>query len=205
MKKYVVIAAVIAVCVAGEIVLWGRYTQKSEAMIGAYKDARIAETEAKLKSLLNPSVLNEKNFAVQAKALEQFWSAFQAQTPSAFHTKIWNTESVIVWSNVISIIGKSYPENHELQESLKGEIEAEFELEGEKDEQISERRLDSFTEFYFPIRETTGAIVGSFEIYYAAGDFARSRDNAFTASLLQMAGLGVLGAVCISIAAKRIA
>lgn len=190
---------------AGEVMLWNQYQKERTALIDAYKNIHIPETEARLTSLLSPSIFSEKNLAAQRTAFEQFWNKFQAEVPTAFHAKIWNTDSVVIWSNVESAIGGSYPDNHELQEALEGEIEAEFSLQGQKDEQISERRLNSFVEFYLPVRGTDNTIIGAFEVYYAASDLARTLSDIFMTSGIFMLGLAVLTGVLIWIVQKRVA
>jgi diguanylate cyclase (GGDEF)-like protein/PAS domain S-box-containing protein len=118
--------------------------------------------------------------------------------------KIWSPDGVVLFSDLPELRGAAFPVNHELEESLEGEVEIEFSdgLE-EGAESASERPLaDQILEVYLPITSPSGEIVAAYEIYEDAGPIEalvdETRRDVFLAALVVAAGLLVLLVVAFS-------
>lgn len=80
--------------------------------------------------------------------------------------KAWDSESRVIFSDDESIIGKVFPENEELKESLEGHIEAEIQ-EPIKPENVKEAGYAQLLELYVPIYfEDDPEPAGVIEIYF---------------------------------------
>ncbi|MBF0327837.1 MAG: PAS domain S-box protein [Nitrospirae bacterium] len=71
--------------------------------------------------------------------------------PDVIRLKIWNRESVVVWSDNPKIVGKAFPDNRDLMEALKGDVFSEIK-EPKKTENALERNFGKLLELYVPIR-----------------------------------------------------
>lgn len=79
--------------------------------------------------------------------------------------KIWNRDGRVVYSDDRTVMGKTFPIAHDLEEALEGEIESELSELG-KTENVSERSYGTLLEVYVPLRFTPGGEPeGVFEIY----------------------------------------
>ncbi len=205
MKKRLVLIAVIVVLLAGgKWFLWKHAELAGDRVIESYKQTLVADSEAKIKALLDQRILSEQNTEARTQAFARFWSDFQEQSPDAFRIKIWNENAVIVWSNMGKIIGESYPDNEDLIKSLKeGKVVFEYEVEVEKAEQASERRLGSFTETYLPIFGAEGKIVGVLEVYQAAGALTQELNAARQPFIFSMIAAAFTALVALGFVIKR--
>jgi putative nucleotidyltransferase with HDIG domain len=85
-----------------------------------------------------------------------------------FSIKVWKPDGVLAWTNLApERIGKRFPVDHHLEESLEhGEAEGELEeLEGEESAVEAAAGLDEVLEVYAPIRAGDGSVVGAYEVY----------------------------------------
>jgi HAMP domain-containing protein len=81
--------------------------------------------------------------------------------------KVWDTQSRVIFSDDESIIGKTFPENEELRESLGGHVEAEIQ-EPIKPENVKEVGYNQLLELYVPIYfEPNPQPVGVIEAYFS--------------------------------------
>ncbi len=85
--------------------------------------------------------------------------------PSIKRLKVWNTDSVVVWSDERQLVGKQFPNNKELLEALNGTISSEI-SSLVKEENRTERQYKRLLELYIPIRSgREGNVRAVFEIY----------------------------------------
>ena len=85
--------------------------------------------------------------------------------PSIKRIKVWNPDSVVVWSDERQLVGKQFPNNKELLEALNGTISSEI-SSLVKQENRTERQYQRLLELYIPIRsEREGKVRAVFEIY----------------------------------------
>ncbi|HEX9850094.1 PAS domain S-box protein [Candidatus Deferrimicrobium sp.] len=85
--------------------------------------------------------------------------------PSIRRIKVWNLESVIVWSDERRLVGEQFPNNKGLLKALNGNVSSEI-VSTDKPETRTERQYRRLLELYVPIRsEHEGKIEAVFEIY----------------------------------------
>lgn len=138
-----------------------RYQEIAQAVFESYKQDIARSMEQKASTLLSPDDFRDFDTQKQQQTFKKFFE--EIQTPDLFRIKVWNTDYVVIWSDLAETIGMRFPDNHEMQEALEGEIE--LELKADKEEQIGERHYAGFAEVYVPIRDTQGNIVGVIEVY----------------------------------------
>ncbi|TRZ96935.1 MAG: PAS domain S-box protein [Deltaproteobacteria bacterium] len=89
--------------------------------------------------------------------------------PSIKRVKVWNPDSVIVWSDERELVGKQFPNNKELLEALNGVVSSEI-SSLTKEENRTERQQGRLLELYIPIRSEGGGNVRAVvEIYQDLG------------------------------------
>jgi len=85
--------------------------------------------------------------------------------PSIKRIKVWNPESVVVWSDERQLVGKQFPNDKELLEALNGTISSKI-ASLDKQENQTERQYRRLLELYIPIRsEHEGKVKAVVEIY----------------------------------------
>jgi PAS domain S-box-containing protein len=85
--------------------------------------------------------------------------------PSIKRIKVWNLDSVIVWSDERQLVGKQFPNDKELLEALNGTISSKI-ASLDKQENQTERQYRRLLELYIPIRsEHEGKVKAVVEIY----------------------------------------
>lgn len=85
--------------------------------------------------------------------------------PSIKRIKVWNPDSVVVWSDERQLVGKQFPNHKELLAALNGTIRSEISSLG-KQENRTERQYHRLLELYVPIRSgREGNVKAVFEIY----------------------------------------
>ena len=89
------------------------------------------------------------------------------RTPGIVRIKVWDKNARILFSEDRSIVGKYFPGNAELQESLSGTVEADIKVP-EKTENISEKGYRQLIEIYVPVSFVEHSEpVGVIETYYS--------------------------------------
>lgn len=89
--------------------------------------------------------------------------------PNVTRIKLWNRNREIVWSDDRRLVGKSFSDNDELIEALRGEIASEF-SQLDKSEQAFEKKYGKLLELYVPVRSGNGEIIAVAEVYQDLGD-----------------------------------
>jgi two-component system cell cycle sensor histidine kinase/response regulator CckA len=85
--------------------------------------------------------------------------------PSIKRIKVWNPDSVVVWSDERQLVGKQFPNDKELLEALNGTTSSELSTLV-KEENRTERQYHRLLELYIPIRfEHEGKVKAVVEIY----------------------------------------
>lgn len=83
--------------------------------------------------------------------------------PSAFKLKIWYKDRSVLWADEKALLGKTFLDNHELEEALRGEVEAEF-SSLTKSENVYEQGVERLLELYVPVDFGNG-VEAVFEVY----------------------------------------
>lgn len=98
--------------------------------------------------------------------------------------KVWDKQGVVVFSDDKSIVGKSFTDNHEFQESINGEVEIEIK-EPLKAENALEKGYKQLMEVYVPITFSGEASpAGVIETYYKMDTLNESIRQAQTKILI---------------------
>ncbi len=85
--------------------------------------------------------------------------------PEVVRVKMWDRTATVVWSDKAELIGRRFPDNHELQEALAGEVSVEIKSLAKR-EQASERASHAvLAEVYVPVVDDRGSVVGVAEVY----------------------------------------
>lgn len=92
-----------------------------------------------------------------------------ASMPDVLRTSAHDAERRVIWSNDREIIGRRFTDNPELEEALDGRLVVHGDRlvgRGVKAEHATlDEHVGYFVEIYFPVRDTTGEIVGAVELY----------------------------------------
>lgn len=137
--------------------------------------------------------LTAENFALgpteeAAVVFENFFE--NVRSTDVFRIKVWDKNYRVIWSNSTELIGKSFPDNHEVEEALAGEVEAE--VKKGKAEQYSERSFTNFGEFYVPIKDASGKVIGVVEVYKVTEELVNSLRSEFYQSALISFGISAV-------------
>ena len=99
------------------------------------------------------------------------YDGFQKEVPHLFFNpsikriKVWNLESVIVWSDERQLVGKQFPNNKGLLKALSGIVSSEIDSM-DKPKNLTESRYSRLLAIYIPVRsEGEGNVKAVFEIY----------------------------------------
>jgi two-component system, NarL family, sensor kinase len=107
--------------------------------------------------------------------------------------KLWDAEGTIVYSDVDDLVGQRFALGPNARAALAGEPGVSV-VEPTKPEHVHEADLGELLEFYLPVRDADGRIVGLFEVYQQAEPLraavAGIRRNVW---LSIGSGLGVVG------------
>lgn len=90
--------------------------------------------------------------------------------PHVLRVKFWNKKRQVVWSDDMRLVGKSFSDNHELEESLNGKISSEL-SHLQKSEQHLDKHHGELFELYVPIRSPgVPDVIAVVEVYQGLGD-----------------------------------
>lgn len=106
-------------------------------------------------------------FGSEQASRERFTYFFNViRTSEIVRIKVWNTESRVIFSDEESIIGKSFPDDEELGESLKGNVVAVIQ-KPTKPENVGEAGYAQLLEEYVPVYFGDNAqLAGVVEVYF---------------------------------------
>ncbi|MBI4287607.1 MAG: GAF domain-containing protein [Chloroflexi bacterium] len=142
---------------------------------------------------------------MSGERLESFHHFVQDISSPGFlaRVKVWNRQSTVVYSDNFSLIGKSFPDNHHLQEALEGNISREI-SEPDRATSETESALGAVIEVYVPLPADVSRPAGVAEIYLFYAPYGAAIDRQqriiFGASLT---GLLALYAAALGIAIHR--
>lgn len=114
-------------------------------------------------------------------------------SPAIVRFKVYNTQSVVIWSDNKQLVGKSFGEDPQLQKALRGEVSAKL-SSLEEQEQVYERSAPAKTvEVYVPIySEKDRRLLGVFETHRRADSIHEHIREARVVVLLAAAAGGLL-------------
>ena len=127
------------------------------------------------------------------------YDGFQKEVPHLFFNpsikriKVWNLESVIVWSDERQLVGKQFPNNKGLLKALSGIVSSEIDSM-DKPKNLTESRYSRLLAIYIPVRsEGEGNVKAVFEIYqdleYLDADTARLKRTLWISIIVGFLGI----------------
>lgn len=94
-----------------------------------------------------------------------------SRLPDVFRANVYAASGEVLWSSDPELIGRTFEDNDELENALRGELHPEIVVvdRGEKQEHVGlPDNVDEFIEFYIPIwAEDHSAVIGAVEVYKA--------------------------------------
>ncbi len=104
-----------------------------------------------------------------AEGSRERWGEFSrliASLPEVVRVKVWGPGATILWSDEQHLIGRRFPDNHELREALRGELEVEIKSLTKAEHGYERRTFSTLAEIYVPIPSSAGGeVVGVVEVY----------------------------------------
>ena len=134
--------------------------------------------------------MDKSDYSITPVRITEFINEFK-NFGSVFRVKIWGRDSVVLWSDDTSIIGKSFPDNKEYKIAWSGNIEYNV-AKPDKTEQMNDKNYDQVLEIYTPAYHN-GKIVAIVELYEATDTlFAEIQKNIYYIwGLIGLSGLTI--------------
>jgi len=157
-----------------------------------YTTASIVEIHARNHNLTDLIIYNADDPTEGKKFFESFYKSLK--TDEIIRIKIFNTNGTIIYSDARGLIGQTFYDNEELNNSLKGFIEVEINRNLKKEENIYEREnFSSLMEIYVPLKNNSDQIQGVVELYQVLDNIDSDIYNMqLTVAIMISLGLGVL-------------
>lgn len=115
---------------------------------------------------LTKEMFQSVDFEMQDNVFKRYWASIQS--PEYVRIKIWNDNYTLIWADLKESIGQRFPDNHEMEEALGGEVEMEIESLGGTENE-NERQFFKTSEVYVPIYGEQGKeVIGVVEVYKTA-------------------------------------
>lgn len=98
----------------------------------------------------------------------------EVKTRGAMRIKVWDKKGMVIFSEDKTIVGQTFSDNHEFQESIEGKVEVEIK-KPLKRENVSEKGYRQLMEVYVPI-VLDGQVepAGVVEVYYNIDELSRN-------------------------------
>lgn len=137
---------------------------------------------------LTPSGFDAAAAAGDGGTFSYIWQHLQ-QIPGVFRIKFYDATGRIVWSDEAALIGKTYADNDDLDEALKGYIKVEMgEVKAEHEYETELFPEGEMLEIYVPLLTPDGGVYGIAEIYKHPERFFAHRR--FVLKTVWTAGIG---------------
>ena len=119
--------------------------------------------------------------------------AHMRRMPDIIRFKVYNPKGVVIWSDDKRLVGKSFADNPELQQALKGNIVADISSLDKTENVFEPDSPGGAVEVYVPIFSAAGnQLLGVFETYKRADPITRDLREARLVVLLGALGGGLL-------------
>lgn len=158
--KFAIISTVLVALVTS-VILYQRLTFLSKRVVDHMKEQGAKHIQSIASTSLRPEDFRPQDPTEREQRFLNFWN--KVQSPQIVRMKVWDKNFTIIWSNLPGLIGQRFPDNHEVEEALEGEVE--FEIEKQKHEHLSERQYGELAELYVPFTAGGGEILGVIEVY----------------------------------------
>ena len=113
--------------------------------------------------------------------------------PDIVRFKVYNSQSVVIWSDDKRLVGRSFPDDSDLQEALRGKVVADVSSLTKKENVFEHDSFQRAVEIYIPIySENTKELLSVMEIYKRADAIYQDIREARIVVLLGALGGGLL-------------
>ncbi|MBI3780030.1 MAG: hypothetical protein HY278_03080 [candidate division NC10 bacterium] len=175
------------------VALWmivSRYLTKETLDREWETTAKFVRTEVRYH--ITPEDFKARDLRAVAQKFEQLHRQI-TMMPDIARIKVYNSQGVIIWSDEQRLVGSAFPDNPELKEALRGQVEAEV-SPVTKGENVYERgSFRNLVEVYVPIFSEDGReVIGVIETYRSADALFRDIQRARFMVLLVASLGGVL-------------
>ena len=155
------------------------------------------ETTAQLVRSDVKEYLTEEDF--KTKDLQSIGPKFDALlehvrfVPDIVRFKVFNPQSVVIWSDDQRLVGQAFPDDDELQEALRGEVAVDMSSLEKKENVFEQGSFQRLVEVYIPIyNDGNKELLGVFETYKRADSILHDVRQARLIVLLGALGGGLL-------------
>jgi two-component system sensor histidine kinase HydH len=112
--------------------------------------------------------------------------------PEIVRFKVYSPQGVVLWSDDKRLVGKSFDDNDELRQALRGAIIADVSSLSKPENVFEQESVQRAVEVYVPIFSDRGELLGVFETYKRADSIYRAIHRARLVVLLGALGGGIL-------------
>jgi two-component system, NtrC family, sensor histidine kinase HydH len=113
--------------------------------------------------------------------------------PDLVRFKVYNPQGVVIWSDDKRLVGKSFPDNDELQEAIEGKVVADMSSLSKKENVFEHDEIQGAIELYVPIySDNPRELLGVLETYKKADAVYSAVQKARIVVLLGALGGGLL-------------
>ena len=188
---------ILVVLILAAVVVWlsSSYGKIKAFAIEKNKTDTVAYIQKHLAALVKPEDFSDKNPARQQQVFQAFFDTIQS--PQLVRIKVWDRNFNVIWSNLSELIGQRFPDNHEVQEALEGNVE--FEIEKQKSEHFSERQYDELSETYVPIPNPNKDIIGVIEVYQPTSPLYDEINAQFRKVVIQSFGVVLVASALLAL------
>ena len=113
-------------------------------------------------------------------------------SPEIVRFKVYNPQGIVLWSDDKRLVGKSFDDNDELRQALRGEIVADVSSLSKPENVYEQESVQRAVEVYVPIFSDSQELLGVFETYKRADSIYRDIRQARLVVLLGALGGGLL-------------
>src|SRR5215471_11482398 len=145
---------------------WVTTSYLTHSMLEREKTLTVDYIERIVRGRISPAELRAAHqLRADSPALQRVGEEFTL-LPEVVRVKIYDPQGTIIWSDVTELIGKNFPDDHAVQESLQGRVVVELEqMTSTPEHQFEHPHYRELTSIYVPIRDDTGELLAVFEVY----------------------------------------
>jgi len=118
MKTYykVIIGLAALVIIGTGLWLYSQYEAIKTSTIEKRKADTASFIQNRAAAFIRPEYFGDGYSVLQQQTFENFFGAIQS--PRLVRIKVWDRNFTIIWSNLTGLIGKSFPDNHEVKKAF---------------------------------------------------------------------------------------
>jgi len=145
------------------VALWiySRYHEIRLAVIDKKQAETVAYVQDRVSTLVRQAVFTSRESRRQRQAFQSFFDAIRS--PELIGIRVWDRNSILLWSNIDELVGQGHPENSAAREALIKAGNADAELPPLS--LFSEARFDRLSRTYVSLFDARGEIVGVVEVF----------------------------------------